>query len=165
LFDYNEESRTVFFFFFFYEVYITEFLEYSKEFDFIEGFEDLGHYGRTNKSANCVLVFMASGIYSWKIQIAYFLAHSGVNKTVLRSLVIVILKKLFEVGMCPKIIVCDQSTLKLLNVSEDNPFFFFINNNKIFSFFYVPHLLKSIKNNLIEACYLKGENTISFDDI
>jgi len=64
-------------------MYIKEFIEYSKEFDFVEGFEDLGHYGRTNKSANCVLVFMARGIYSpWKFPIAYFLAHSGVNKTI-----------------------------------------------------------------------------------
>jgi hypothetical protein len=71
--------------------------------------------------------------------------------------------------MCPKMIVCDQSTtnqstLKLLNVLEDSPFFF-INKNKIFSFFDVLHLLKSIRNNLIEACYLKGDNIISFDDI
>ncbi|KAL4126514.1 hypothetical protein QTP88_010736 [Uroleucon formosanum] len=42
------------------EMYIKEFLEYSKQYDFIEGFQDLGTYGRMNKSANCVLVFLAS---------------------------------------------------------------------------------------------------------
>ncbi|KAL4153780.1 hypothetical protein QTP88_001613 [Uroleucon formosanum] len=164
--DYKEKACTVCF----DEMYIKEFIEYSKEFDFIEGFEDLGHYGRTNKSANCVLVFMARGIYSTlKFPIAYFLAHSGVNKTILKNLIIDVLQKLFEVGLCPKIIVCDQgtnnqSTLKSLNISEDNPFFF-INNNKIFSLFDVPHLLKSIRNNLINACYIKDNKIISFDDI
>ncbi|KAF0705671.1 THAP domain-containing protein 9, partial [Aphis craccivora] len=123
--DYKEKACTVCF----DEMCIKEFIEYSKEFDFIEGFEDLDHYGRTNKSANCVLVFMAQGIYSpWKFSIAYFLAHSGVNKTILKTLIIDVLQKLFEVGLCPKIIVCDQGTnnqsaLKSLNISEDNPFF------------------------------------------
>lgn len=164
--DYKGKACTVCF----DEMYIKEFIEYSKEFDFIEGLEDLGHYGRTNKSANCVLVFMARGIYSpWKFPIAYFLAHSGVNKTILKNLIIDVLQKLFEVGLCPKIIVCDQgtnnqSTLKSLNVSEDSPFFF-INNNKIFSLFDVPHLVKSIRNNLINACYIKDNKIISFDDI
>ncbi|KAL4149559.1 hypothetical protein QTP88_003486 [Uroleucon formosanum] len=151
-------------------MYIKEFIEYSKEFDFIEGFEDLGHYERTNKSANCVLVFMAQGIYSpWKFPVAYFLAHSGVNKTILKNLIIDVLQKLFEVGLCPKIIVCDQGTnnqsaLKSLNVSEDSPFFF-INDNKIFSLFDVPHLIKSVRNNLINACFIKDDKIISFNDI
>jgi hypothetical protein len=77
--DYKEKVCTVCF----DEMHIKKFIEYSKEFDFIEGFEDLGHYERTNKSANYVLVFMARGIYSpWKFRIAYFLSHSGVNKTI-----------------------------------------------------------------------------------
>lgn len=152
------------------EIYIKEFLEYSKEFDFIEGFEDLGRYGRSSKTANSVLVFMAQGIYSpWKLPIAYFLAHSGVNKTILKKIIIDVLQKLFEIGLCPKIIVCDQgtnnqSTLKSLNVSVENPFFF-VNNNKIFSIFDIPHLLKSIRNNLIGACYKKDDKIISFNDI
>lgn len=164
--DYKEKACSVCF----DEMYIKEFVEYSKEFDFIEGFEDIGHYGRTNKSANCVLVFMARGIYSpWKIPIAYFLSHSGVNKNILKNLILDVLTKLFEVGLYPKIIVCDQgtnnqSTLKSLNVSEDRPFFF-INSHKIFSLYDVPHLLKSVRNNLIESCFVKGDNIISFNDI
>ena len=58
-------------------MYIKKFLEYSKDFDLIEGFQDLGSYGKINKNANCVLVFMAHCIYSqWKFPIAYYLAHS-----------------------------------------------------------------------------------------
>ncbi|KAE9538550.1 hypothetical protein AGLY_005649 [Aphis glycines] len=36
------------------EISIKELLEYSKDFDFIEGFEDLGRLGRSNKTANTV---------------------------------------------------------------------------------------------------------------
>ena len=61
------------------------------------------------------------------------------NKINLRNLIIDVLKKLFEVGLCPKVIVCDQgtnnqSTLKSLNISEANPYFY-IDNNKFFSLF------------------------------
>lgn len=52
-------------------MYIKEFLEYSKDYDFIEEFQDLGIYGRINKSANCVLVFMARGIYHRNIIYIY----------------------------------------------------------------------------------------------
>jgi hypothetical protein len=40
--DYKEKVCTVCF----DEMYIKEFTEYSKEFDIIEGFEDLGQYGQ-----------------------------------------------------------------------------------------------------------------------
>lgn len=52
---------------------INEFLEYSKDFDFIEGFEDLGGYGESHNTANCCLVSIARSIYSsWKIPVALF---------------------------------------------------------------------------------------------
>lgn len=114
---------------------------------------------------------MARGIYGqWKFPIAYYLAHSGVNKNILKELIIDIVKKLFDVGLCPKLIVCDQSTsnqsaLKLLNISEENPFFF-VNGHKIFTLYYdVPHLLKSVRNNFIEACFQKDNKIFSFNDI
>lgn len=72
---------------------------------------------------------MARGIYSkWKFPIAYFLTHSTINKTILKNLIIDVLNNLIDVGLCPKLKVCDQGTtnqsaLKLLNISEDNPFF------------------------------------------
>lgn len=73
--------------FLFDEISIKEFLEYSKAYDFVEGFEDIGRFGRANKSANIALVFMAKGIYSsWKFPVAYFLAHSAVKSNTLKTL-------------------------------------------------------------------------------
>ncbi|KAL4148879.1 hypothetical protein QTP88_003024 [Uroleucon formosanum] len=88
------------------EMYIKEFLEYSKQYDFIEGFQDLGTYGRMNKSANCVLVFLAS------VQ------------------------------------------------QHPSP-----SHDKIYSLFDVPHLLKSVRNNFIEACFQKNDQIFSYKDI
>jgi len=58
--EYKENTCSIFF----DEISIKEFLEYSKDFDFIEGYEDLGRYGRKNNTVNSCLVFMARGIYS-----------------------------------------------------------------------------------------------------
>jgi len=51
------------------EMFIKEFLEYSKTYDFIEGFQDLGSYGRPNKSAcnaleNAFSIFRQKGRYN-----------------------------------------------------------------------------------------------------
>lgn len=144
------------------EISIKEFLEYSKDFDFIEGFEDFGSYGRSANTANICLVFMARGIYtSWKIPIAYFLAHSNVKHEILNTLIVDVLQELFNVGLFPKVIICDQGTnnqsaLKSLNVTEDKPYFY-IDENKIVSLYDTPHLLKSIRNNLLGNNFKKGE--------
>lgn len=58
----------------FHEMTIKEHLEYSKYLDLIEGYEALGHLGRTTKTAKTALVFMARSIYgSWRLPICYFL--------------------------------------------------------------------------------------------
>ncbi|KAF0749006.1 Uncharacterized protein FWK35_00022236 [Aphis craccivora] len=78
------------------EMKIKTVLEYSKPLDLVEGFEDLGHLGRTNKPASQALVFMARGLYSnWKLPVAYFFYT---------------VEKLLEVGLRVKAVVCDQST-------------------------------------------------------
>jgi len=152
------------------EISIKELLEYSKDFDFIEGFEDLGRLGRSSKTANTTLLFMARGVYtSWKIPIAYFLAHSAVKHDILKTLIIDVLQELLNIDLFPKIIVCDQGTnnqsaLRLLNVSVDRPFFY-VNEHKVFALFDTPHLLKSIRNNFIESNFKKGDIVISFNDI
>ncbi|KAL4112508.1 hypothetical protein QTP88_016280 [Uroleucon formosanum] len=92
------------------KIYIKEFSE-SKDYDFIEGFKDFGHYGRSKKTANPVMVFMARGIYtSWKIPVAYFLEHSGVNHKLLKNLIVDVISELLKIALCPKMLVCDQGT-------------------------------------------------------
>jgi Transposase protein len=60
------------------EMSIKKYLEYSKYLDIVEGYEDFGHLGRTNKLATHTLVFIARGLYAkWKLPIAYFLSASS----------------------------------------------------------------------------------------
>lgn len=68
------------------EMSIMKSLEYSKKYDLVEGFEDLGRNRRKNALANYVLVFMVRGLYkSWKMPVAYFLSHNNVKAETLRA--------------------------------------------------------------------------------
>lgn len=145
-------------------------IEYTKELDIIEGLEDLGHLGRFPKNANYALVFMARGIYTaWKLPLAYFLSNSGVKCADLCLLIKEVLIKVIDAGLLPKIIVCDQGTsnqsaLKNLGVSCEKPYFY-LNEHKIFAIYDTPHLMKSIRNNLLTGDFLLDNKTISFSDI
>lgn len=124
----------------------------------------MGKYGRSCNTANSCLVFIARGIYdSWKIPVAYFV-HG-----ILKSLIIDVVQELFNVSLCPKIIICDQgmnnqSAFTSLNVSEEKPYFY-VNEHNIFAIFDRPHLLKSVRNNLIGNTFRKGDKIIAFSDI
>jgi hypothetical protein len=79
------------------------------------------------------------------------------------------LQELFNISILPKVIICDQgsnnqSALKSLNVTENKPYFY-VNENIIISLFDTPHLLKSVRNNLIGNTFKKNEKIISFNDV
>ena len=59
------------------EMSIRPYLEYNQKEDYIEGFSDLGEYGRTGELANIALTFMLSGLScNWK-QAVYFSFSKG----------------------------------------------------------------------------------------
>lgn len=152
------------------EMSIMSNLEYSKKYDFIEGFEDLGGNHRSNKVAKYALVFLVRGLYGrWKLPVAYFLSNSNVKAENLQLLLKAVINKLFEHGVLPKVVVCDQATTnqkvyKKLGVSNQTPFFF-CNDRKLFALFDVPHLIKNIRNNLLMNDYIYDKEKISFQDI
>lgn len=152
------------------EMSIMKALEYSKKYDLIEGFEDLGGKHRTNKLANYALVFLVRGLYSnWKVPVAYFLSHNSVKAENLQLLVKAVINKLFANGLLPKAVVCDQATtnqkvFKALGITKHSPFFF-CNEKKIYAIFDVPHLIKNVRNNLLTSDFVHQGNKISFKDI
>lgn len=92
------------------EMKIKSFLEYSKYLDMVEGFEDLGHRGRTNELATQAMVFMVRGLYSnWKLPLAYFLSGSSMNSLILKDLIIDVIEKCIELGFNIVTLVCDRS--------------------------------------------------------
>lgn len=140
------------------EMSLNECLEYNKHLDLIEGFEDLGHVGRKNKAANEALVFMARGLYAtWKLTLTYFVSRSGVKSTNLREILLAVVEKTIEIGLLPVATVCDQgpanrSTYLQLGVHPENPHFS-VNDNNIIALYDAPHLIKSLRNNLLDGNY------------
>lgn len=152
------------------ELSIMECLEYSKQLDVVEGYEDLGNGKRSNLTAKFALVFMLRGLYkSWKLPVAYYLTHTGIKSLDLANLIVKIIKKLFDVNIIVKICVCDQgsnnrSAYTILGVTTEEPFFL-IDNQKIIAIHDVPHLFKNIRNNLQDSDFRFGNKIISFKDI
>jgi len=154
------------------EMSIKTCLEYNKSLDFIEGYEDLGHLGRSEKSAKLVLVVMIRGLYNkWKLPFAYFFSSTGVTGDQMANIARSGVIKLTEIGFSLSIITCDQGTsnpkiFSLLGGTPENPFTVII-CKKVF-LLYVPHLMKSIRNNLLTGNIIvttnNREKKICFDD-
>ncbi|CAI6377798.1 unnamed protein product [Macrosiphum euphorbiae] len=153
------------------EVSIMKSIEYNKILDEIEGFEDLRHLGRTPTFGTHALVIMVRGLYKkWKFPFCYFFTGNGVKGDDL----VIIIKKCVEkvmtrLNLIPTTIVCDQGTqnqrmFKLLGGTEDRPFTI-INEKKIFFIYDMPHLVKSIRNNLLSGNFEINNNIVSFKDI
>jgi len=152
------------------EMSIKKYLEYSKYLDIVEGFEDLGHKGRTNQIASLAMVFVARGLYStWKMPITYYLSASSMKHDVLTEIIIEVVEKLFSIGLSVTAIVCDQGTnnvaaLKKLGISKEKPYFN-VGTNTIFSIFDVPHIIKNFRNNFIKDDFIYKGQLITFNDI
>lgn len=152
------------------EMAIKRCLEYSRKIDFVEGFEDLGEFGRRPVPANQVLVLMIRGIYSkWKIPIAYFASCNGVPHNILKQIILNCIDKLTSSNLEPIGIVCDlsstnQKVFKNLNIEIEKPYFY-CNEKKYFAFFDVPHLLKCVRNNFLKNNFSLNGKYISFSDI
>ncbi|XP_031358553.1 uncharacterized protein LOC116182175 [Photinus pyralis] len=140
------------------EVDLMAKLEYSKPYDFIEGFEDVGHLGRTKVVAKKALVFMTRGLFSkWKLPFAYYLSGSGIKKEQLHVLIKYTIEELQKCGLVVRAAVCDQATtnvaaLKLLGVTEDKPYIDTY-EQKIIFIYDAPHLFKNFRNNLLDGDY------------
>jgi hypothetical protein len=153
------------------EMSIKEGLEYSAQYDLIEGFQDIGCFGRSPIVGKEACVFMARGLYSqWKMPVGYFISGNGIKAHQTKSLIKDSVEKLQEIGLCVKAVVCDQnstnrSAFSQLGVSQNRPYFLDSKEQKIHALFDVPHLLKSIRNNLLTHNFSFENKTISFNDV
>jgi len=152
------------------EVSIMKAVEYNKFLDYIEGFEDLGPLGRNDKIGTHALVIMVRGLYkNWKFPLSFFFTGSGVKGNDLVIIIKQAIRHIIEVGLIPTCIVCDQGTQNrrtymLLGSTQEKPYFI-ENKNKIYLLFDMPHLIKSIRNNLLNGDFQIGEKVISLSDV
>ena len=128
-------------------------LSYNITEDVVEGFEDFGSLGNTSRAANHALVFMVRGLLGkWKQPLGYFLCRDATPADKLQLLLKECLEKLSDIGLCPKVVVCDQGSnnvrlYKQVSVTEDQPFFLH-RGEKVYCMHDPPHLLKNTRSNL-----------------
>lgn len=150
------------------EMTVAQHLFYHNKQDKIIGFHDTGEE-RKNVAAGSVLVFLARGISSsWKQPLGYFNLSSACTAIQLKALAEQAISKLQDIGFHPKALINDQGLSKLgkaLGISKENPIFI-VNNVEIVYMLDTPHLLKSLRNNLLNyTFFLDNDKKASFDDI
>lgn len=152
------------------EVSIMKSVEYNKIIDEIEGFEDLGSIDRTQKLGSHALAIMVRGlIKNWNFPFSYYFTGSGVKGDDLVKINKDSVEKMLNVGLLPSAIVCDQGTqnrrmFSLLGATEDNPSTIICSTN-LFLIYDMPHLMKSIRNNLLTGDFKIDNNIVSMKDI
>lgn len=145
-------------------------LEFNQGLDCMEGYEDLSPIGRSNRLAKYALVFLIRGLYcKWKLPVSYYLSHSGVTAQNLAAIIDSVISTLFNNGLIIKAIVCDQSStnqsfMKHKNIFPERPYFY-SGNKKVYAIYDTPHLIKSLRNNLLKGDFMLASKAISFKDI
>ena len=77
----------------------------------MEGFEDLGEYGRTNKIGNHVLVFLVRDLKeNWKQPIAYFISKGPMKADSMKPFLLDCIRHCSEAGLLIKRVTSDQGT-------------------------------------------------------
>lgn len=148
------------------EASIREELRYNSRLDLIDGFEDEGFY-RSDVLGQKVCVFMIKGIFSnFSLVLNYFISAKGLDGDCLGNIIIENIKELQKIGVFVKIIVCDQGSgnrkvFSVLGVTPAAPYFWF-NETKIFCIYDFPHLLKSLRNNLLTSDLSTPDGIVSF---
>lgn len=141
------------------EMSINKVLEYNSKCDVIEGFEDLDPLGRSTGIGKHALLFLLRGRkYQWKCPFAYFISKNCTRTPSLAILLDMCLDNVFKTGLDLRAIVCDlgsndATAMRLLGVSEESPNMFY-GNRKIFFLYDVSHLIKCIKNHLINHDFI-----------
>ncbi|XP_048515473.1 uncharacterized protein LOC125502030 [Athalia rosae] len=149
------------------EMSIRTLLEYNSKADVVEGYQDIGSLRRTRDWANHALVFMLRGLkYLWKQPIAYVVSHGSVSSNDLTLLITDVITAVIQAGLLPKSVTCDQGPTNRkavadLSVAEAFPFFE-VMGRKIFFTYDVPHLMKSIRNNLHNEDFIIDGKVVSW---
>ena len=149
------------------EVSLKPFLNYHPEDDLIDGIEDLGELRSKPSIAKYALTFMLTFYHnSIRIPLCFFFGSSSVSGTNLKVLVINTIERLFKSKIKIHVIVCDQGTtnqsmFNSLGISPDKQYFD-MNidgvSHRVFCTYDPPHVIKAIRNNLINYKLSYNEN-------
>lgn len=148
------------------EVALAPHFDYSKRRDCITGFVDDGE-NRKRKIADHSLVFMIRGIFrNYKQPLAYTFCASTTSAMEIVTQLKTIIRKLKSIGLEVLATVCDQGATNVsainwlinetrtsyLRKSKEIKYKIFeIDGNEVVPLYDPPHLIKGIRNNLLQA--------------
>lgn len=107
------------------------------------------------KPANHALTIMARGITKkWKQPVCYFFVNNSCPEEDLKLIIFNTISNLTRIGLRVRALVTDQGAnflkfARKLNINAENNSFS-VENKKIYYIFDTPHLLKSIRNNVLQ---------------
>lgn len=111
---------------------------------------------------------MVRGLYC-KFPLSFLFTGNGFKGNYLVIIIKQAIKYIIEVGLIPTCIECERGiqnlrTYMLLGGTQEKPYII-ENENKIYLLFDMPHLIKSIRNNLLNGDFQIGEKVISLSDV
>ncbi|KAK9710416.1 Transposase protein [Popillia japonica] len=159
-------------------------LSYNIKKDYIHGFENCGEI-RIKKFADHAMVFMARGLRKkWKQPIAFYFSESGMRSIDLVRNIKNCIQALHQIDLHVVATICDQHTTNTAAINhlkeqtsrvyglvgkENRTLGFVIDGQEIIPLYDAPHLLKGIRNRLMEAkakfVWKHSEQTASWKDI
>ena len=152
------------------EMSLKSHLFYNVAQDSIIGFETLGDGKTSSLVANSSLVFMVRCVLeNWKQPVAYYFVNEACSSAKLESIVDEALVQLESIGLNVVGVVSDQgsnfsSFHDAMGVTVDRPYFE-MHGKWYFTIFDPPHLLKSIRKNLLKYNFTFDRKTASWSDV
>lgn len=142
------------------EMFASEHVSYNHTFDIIEGLEDLGLRGRTHRKANHVLTFQVRVLSSgFTLPVAFYPVNGTCPSQTLAILVQDVVVALKQIGINVICSVSDQGPtnrgaikIERSQCSEGaaDPVYK-VDGHLVVHLWDFPHLLKSIRNNLLTS--------------
>lgn len=151
------------------EMAIKANLFYNGSMDQIVGFADTGNR-RHFRPAQSATTIMIRGIFSkWSQPVGFIFNEHSCSSGILRQLIEGTVVKLGTIGIRVDCIICDMGSnnvqlCSLWNITPENPYFELV-GRKINFMYDPPHLIKSVRNNLLKYDLMHEEKTVSWQHI
>ena len=143
---------------------------YDSSMDCVVGLEDFGDGQTSGQVAHSALVLMVRGVVcKWKQPVAYYLANESARSGRLKTIIFEALGHLEEMGLNVVCVVSDQGSNVIrffdeMGVTEEQPYFE-MRGKMYFAIYDPPHLIKSIRNNLVKYDFEYDTHVAKWSDI
>ncbi|KRT84344.1 hypothetical protein AMK59_2308 [Oryctes borbonicus] len=158
------------------EISLEAGLQYSKKYDYVEGFVDMGGNKRRPLYADHALVFLLKGIKSkWKQPVCFVFSQGTTATAELVVLIREVIRNCRRAGLNIVATICDQGATNqaainyLVNETRVHCLKrnianrlqgYLIDNEEVVHMYDFPHLLKGVRNNMLNKNLHFGQNGI-----